>query len=103
MFAKENGSRYHPDGLKRAFSKALEGAEIEDFTFHDLRHTAASNLVMAGVDLFTVSKILGHRTLEMTQRYSHLSPSHLSEAAQKLGTALRKGGEAKKSETRANA
>jgi integrase len=91
VFAKKNGYRYHRDGLKKAFSRALKRAGIEDFRFHDLRHSAASNLVMAGVSLFTVSQLLGHRTLAMTERYSHLSPSHLSEAAQKLGRVLRDG------------
>ena len=93
VFAKKDGARYHPDGLKKAFSGALKRAGIEDFRFHDLRHCAASILVMAGVDLFTVSQLLGHRTLAMTKRYAHLAPSHLSDAAQALGRALREGQE----------
>lgn len=55
---------------------AVEDAKLEDFHWHDLRHCFASSLVMAGVDLRTVAQLLGHRTLQMVMRYSHLSQSH---------------------------
>jgi len=58
--------------------------DIPDFRWHDTRHTAASRLVMAGVDLFTVKEILGHKTLAMTARYSHLSPGHQRQALERL-------------------
>lgn len=54
------------------------------FHFHDLRHTFASHLVMAGVDITTVSKLLGHKSLIMTLRYSHLAPNHLQNALNML-------------------
>ena len=50
--------------------------------FHTLRHTHASWLVMEDVDLYTVQKIMGHSTLAMTQRYSHLAPGKLKQATQ---------------------
>ena len=49
-------------------------------SFFDLRHTAASYLVMSGVDLPNVKDILGHREIEMTLRYSHLAPAHKARA-----------------------
>ncbi len=57
---------------------------IEDASFHSLRHTAASWLVMEGVDLYAVGRILGHKTPRMTQRYAHLSPGFMTAAVNKL-------------------
>ena len=81
------------------FKKACETAGVQGFHFHDLRHTAASYLVMSGVDLATVKEILGHREIEMTLRYSHLAPAHKASAMEKLGDALEAAG--KEHETRA--
>lgn len=57
---------------------------IHDASFHSLRHTAASWLVMQGVDLYAVGQLLGHKTPRMTQRYAHLSPQYLAGAVGKL-------------------
>jgi integrase len=70
--------------VNRVFLPALRRAQIRNFHWHDLRHTFASRLVMAGVDLRTVQELLGHKTLAMTLRYAHLSPEHRLEAVQRL-------------------
>ncbi len=74
--------------IKRSFNTALRRAGIRDFHFHDLRHTFASHLVMSGIDLTTVSRLLGHKSLNMTLRYSHLSPGHLNNAVNVLDKTL---------------
>jgi len=61
-------------GYKTAFDKARANAGLEDFRFHDLRHTFASRLVQGGVPLYNVMHLTGHKSLEMVQRYSHLAP-----------------------------
>ena len=63
-------SYYH--GFRKHWDKALEDAGITDFRFHDLRHSAASFLTEKGVPLVTVAEILGHRSMAMVQRYSHV-------------------------------
>jgi integrase len=62
------------------YSPYLQKAGIQGVCWHTLRHTAASRRVMAGVDLVSVKEILGHRDIQTTLRYSHLSPGHLQEA-----------------------
>lgn len=69
---------------REAFEAAVERAEIKNFRFHDLRHHFASYASMAGMDLNTLRELLGHKTLAMTQRYSHLSPNHKAQAIKLL-------------------
>jgi integrase len=82
VFSERNGVPFRD--IKKGFSAALKRAGIEDFRFHDLRHTFGSYLVMQGVDLRTVQQIMGHKDIKMTMRYSHLSPGHIQEAVKRL-------------------
>ena len=67
-----------------AFRLARKRANLTDVRIHDLRHTFASHLCMKGVDIMTVKELLGHSSLEMTQRYSHLTDRHKAEAVARL-------------------
>ncbi len=68
----------------RVFVPALQTAKIEGVTWHTLRHTFASRLVMAGVDLTTIKELMGHKDIATTMRYAHLSPGHQLDAVQRL-------------------
>lgn len=65
---------------------ARRAAQLEDFRFHDLRHTFASRLAMEEADLVTIRELMGHKTMAMTLRYSHLSPGHRRTAIERLVT-----------------
>jgi integrase len=73
-------------GSRGWFPTAVAEAGIEHATWHCTRHTFASRLVMAGVDLRTVAELLGHRTLQMVMRYAHLAPEHQVDAVERLVT-----------------
>ncbi len=66
------------------FEPAVKKAKIRSFSWHCLRHTFASRLVMAGVDLRTVQELMGHKSIQMTVRYSHLTPKHTLAAVERL-------------------
>lgn len=66
------------------FEPAVEAANLKDYTWHCNRHTFASRLVMAGVDIRTVAQLMGHSTIQMTMRYAHLAPEHSQAAVDRL-------------------
>jgi integrase len=70
---------------RRWFENAVKRAGVHNFHWHDLRHTFASRLVIDGVDIVAVKELLGHKSILMTMRYSHLSETHLRAAAEKIG------------------
>jgi len=83
VFCGKDGKPFYD--VRTSFFTALKKSGIINFRFHDLRHTFASHLVMGGVDLNTVRELMGHKSLNMTLRYAHLSPDHKKRAVDILG------------------
>jgi len=81
VFGTPEGKPRHQKVVWKALQKALVGAGVRRVRLHDLRHTFASLAVMAGVPLLTVARALGHASIDMVQRYAHLSPEHRAAAA----------------------
>ena len=71
--------------LQKGWLRARRACGLDHVHLHDMRHSAASEMVNAGVPLFTVGQVLGHKDPRSTQRYSHLQHAALSEAVQKIG------------------
>jgi integrase len=82
IFLGRDGKRLQ--SAKHWFLRAVKKAGIADFTWHDLRHSFASRLVMADVNIRTVAELMGHRSLTMTMRYAHLAPEHNQVAVDRL-------------------
>lgn len=74
LFPSKNLTK--PIDIRTPFENALKRAGIEDFRFHDLRHSCASYLAMNGASLAEIAEVLGHKTLQMVKRYAHLSEAH---------------------------
>ncbi len=77
-----------PIELKKAWLTALKQAEVDNFRWHDIRHTTASYLAMNGASLAEIAEVLGHKTLAMVKRYAHLSDSHVSNVLASLNNRL---------------
>ncbi len=82
VFSNHRGERLK--NIYPAFKNLLKAAEINNFRFQDLRHNYASMLVKEGIQLYTVKELLGLSDLEMVQRYGHLAPDNLDDAARAL-------------------
>ena len=78
--------------LKKTFKSALKRADINDFRFHDLRHTFASQLLMKGGSLKDVQELLGHKDIKMTMRYAHLTQEHKRKAVNLLNSLTAQSG-----------
>jgi integrase len=85
VFINPETGKHYVD-IKKAWTSALKAADIEDFRFHDLRHTVATRLVEKGIDLLVVKDILGHAKIETTMRYSHPVPKRKLEAISVLNS-----------------
>lgn len=88
IFPNNNGRKRCRHKVSREFKQACKKAGVENFRFHDLRHDFGSNLVQRGVDIYSVAKLMGHKDIRMTQRYSHLSPEKLMADISVLDTPL---------------
>lgn len=87
--SKDPAKRNHPYSMiRKSFQRALKQAGIENFKYHDLRHTCASHLAMNGATQGELMEILGHRSPTMTRRYAHFSKEHISRVLQKTSNNL---------------
>lgn len=75
---------YKPYEIRKIYAKALLDSKITDFRFHDLRHTAASNLAKNGATLLEIAEVLGHSNIAVTKRYSHLCIEHKRDLINKI-------------------
>jgi integrase len=75
-----------PRTAHKRFTAAAQLLGFDDLHFHDLRHSAASEMINAGVDLYTVGAVLGHRAAASTKRYSHLTTDTLAKALRSIGS-----------------
>jgi integrase len=86
LFPRADGRA--PLDVRYAFQQALRAADIADFRFHDLRHSAASYLAMNGASLVEIAEVLGHKTLQMVKRYAHLSEAHTAGVVARMNAAI---------------
>lgn len=77
-----------PMDLRTPWKTAVRKAELSDFKFHDLRHSAASYLAMNGASLAEIAEVLGHKTLQMVKRYAHLSEGHTARVVESMNTKI---------------
>jgi integrase len=83
----------NPMDLRSPWLEAMKAAQIDDFRFHDLRHSAASYLAMNGASLAEIAEVLGHKTLQMVKRYSHLSEAHTTGVVSRMNDRIFGGAE----------
>jgi integrase len=86
VFPDRTGTK--PLCIRQAWKYAVQRAEISDFRFHDLRHSAASYLAMSGASLAEIAEILGHKTLDMVKRYAHLSEAHTARVVARMNATI---------------
>ena len=82
--ADKANKTYKPVDLRAPWLAALKRAGVKNFRFHDLRHTAASYLAMNGASLAEIAEVLGHKTLQMVKRYSHISELHTAGVVERM-------------------
>lgn len=89
VFPSKNPEKRYPYSfIRKAFQKAVQKAGLQDFKYHDLRHTCASHLAMNGATQGELMEVLGHRSPSMTRRYAHFSKEHIAKILQKTNNHL---------------
>ena len=78
-----------PVEIRKAWETCRKRAELDDFRFHDLRHTAGSLLAMSGASTREIAEVLGHKTMAMAKRYSHLTQKHLGSVVATMNQRLK--------------
>jgi len=84
VFYDKNHNAWNGNSVSYSFHLVAKKANVQDFRFHDLRHTAATRMIQAEKDLYQVQRILGHKSSIHTQRYAHHSPESLRDAVEVL-------------------
>lgn len=74
--------------IRKPWVRALNLASIEDFVFHDLRHSCASYLAMGGASPLEIAEVLGHKSLDMVKRYAHLAESHVASVVERMNKSI---------------
>ncbi|SCX98227.1 site-specific integrase [Nitrosospira sp. Nsp13] len=88
LFPSKDKAIQKPMDLRSPWEKAVKKADLENFHFHDLRHTAASYFAMNGASLAEIAEILGHKTLQMVKRYAHLSEGHTARVVESMNSKI---------------
>ncbi len=83
VFASDASGRF-PFQYQDVFAAACKAAKIENFRFHDLRHSCASYLAQAGASLLEIGQVLGHKSQETTKRYAHLTKGHAKDLVSRV-------------------
>lgn len=84
LFPSKDTATRRPMELRKPWLAAIKKADIQDFKFHDLRHSTASYLAMNGASLAEIAEVLGHKTLQMVKRYAHLSEGHTARVVESM-------------------
>jgi integrase len=84
VFPRPGNQGHKPMSIREAWENAVKAAGIENFRFHDLRHSCASYLAMNGATLAEIAEVLGHKTLQMVKRYAHLSEQHTLSVVERM-------------------
>lgn len=86
VFPRRDGQA--PLDIRHAWQQAVFQANLQDFRFHDLRHCCASYLAMQGASVMEIADVLGHKTLQMVQRYAHLAEAHTAQVVARMTAAI---------------